>query len=363
MANATVMPNHIALAEQFTISDNFYVDADVSADGHRWLANTYPNEWLETHHPASYGGQRELKEESNAPGKFGMTGASGAIYPEDYNQNGSMWDHLERNKKEFYNFGFGVEFGPGNIADSTMKYGGVRYLVNYPLPGPLYDRTSRLFPTYNMAIPDQFRADVFIKEVKEKYLDKKIEFPAMLTLQLLNDHGAGERAHAGFPFHESYMADNDLALGRVVEFLSHTPYWKNMMIVVTEDDAQGGSDHIDAHRSLLMVISPYAKKNFNSHAHYSFGSIFKTFWNVLGVPCLNQYDFGATDLSNCFTSTPNFAPYNAVPVDARIFDPAKALKPFDENFDWEALIESPKLDDPDEIKKVKKDDGRLKVGH
>ena len=360
---ATVMPNHLALAEQFAISDNFYVDADVSADGHRWLTNTYPNEWLETHYPASYGGQRKLKEESSAPGKFGMTGASGAIYPEDYNQHGSMWDHLVRHKKEFYNFGFGVEFDPGSFSDSTFKFGGVRYLVNYPLPGPLYDRTSRLFPTYNMAIPDQFRADVFINEVKEKYLNKNLELPSLLTLQLLNDHGAGERAAAGFPYFQSYMADNDLALGRVVEFLSHTPFWKNMMIVVTEDDAQGGTDHVDAHRSLLMVISPYAKRNFNSHVHSSFGSIFKTFWNVLDVPCLNQYDFGATDLSDCFQSEPDFTPYSAVPVDARIFNPAKALKPFEENFDWEALVQSPKLDDPDEIKKVKKDDDRMKVGH
>jgi hypothetical protein len=363
VSNATIMPNHLKLAKQFTISDNFYVDADVSADGHRWLANTYPNEWLETHTAAAYGGQRSLKAESNAPGKFGITGASGAIYPEDYNQHGSMWDHLQRFGKEFYNFGFGVEFDAGSFADSTFKYGGVRYLVNYPIPGPLYDRTSRLFPTFNMAIPDQFRSDVFIKEVKEKYLDKNLELPHLLTLQLLNDHGAGERAHAGFPFMESYMADNDLALGRVVEFLSHTEYWKNMMIIVTEDDAQGGMDHIDAHRSLLLVISPYAKKNFNSHQHYSFGSIFKTFWNVMGVPCLNQYDYGATDMADCFTSDPDFTPYNAVPVDARIFDPARALMPFDEKFDWEAVLNSPELDDPDDIKKTRKEDERLKVNH
>ena len=360
---ADVMPNHLALAEQFTISDNFYVDADVSADGHRWLASTYPNEWMETHHPAAYGGKRNLNEDSKAPGKFGMTGASGAIYPEDYNQHGSMWDHLARHGKEFYNFGFGVEFDAGSFADSTFKQGGVRYLVNYPLPGPLYDRTSRLFLTYNMAIPDQYRADIFMKEIRERYLVRKKELPSVLTLQLLNDHGAGERAHAGFPFFQSYMADNDLALGRVVEFLSHTPYWKNMLIVVTEDDAQGGRDHIDAHRSLLLVISPYAKRNFNSHDHYSFGSIFKTFWNILGVPPLNQYDFSASALSDCFTATPDFTPYSAVPVDPRIFDPQKALTPFDEKFDWEATLQSPKLDDPDEIKKVREKDERLEVNH
>jgi YVTN family beta-propeller protein len=361
--NVTVMPNHLELAKQFAFSDNFYVDADVSADGHRWLTNTYPNEWMETHHPASYGGKRELKEESKAPGKFGMTGASGAIYPEDYNQHGSMWEHMHRNGIEFYNFGFGVEFDAGSFADSTFKQGGVRYLVNYPLPGPLYDRTSRIFPTYNMAIPDQYRADMFIKEINEKFLDKKKDLPSVLTLQLLNDHGAGERPHAGFPFTESYMSDNDLALGRVVEYLSHLPQWKNMMIVVTEDDAQGGRDHVDAHRSLLMIISPYAKKNFSSHQHYSFGSIFKTFWNVLGLPYLNQYDFAANDMGDCFTAEPDFTPYSAVPVDPRVFDPQKALDPFDKKFDWEALKDSPKLDDPDEIQKAREKDKRLEVNH
>jgi YVTN family beta-propeller protein len=363
--NVTVMPNHLALAERFAISDNFYVDADVSADGHVWLTNTYPNQWMEAHHPAAYGGKRSQREESKAPGKFGMTGAAGAIFPESYNQAGSMWENLERHGKEFYNFGFGVEFDAGSFSDSTFKYGGVRYLVNYPLPGPLYNRTSHMFPTFNMAIPDQFRADIFIKEITEKYLDAKKELPSMLTLQLLNDHGAGERAAAGFPFHESYMADNDLALGRVVEFLSHTSYWKNMMIIVTEDDAQGGSDHIDAHRSILMVMSPYAKKNFNSHQHYSFGSIFKTFWNVLGTSYLNQYDFGVNDLGDCFTDKPDFTPYNALPVDPRIFDPTKAMSPLDEKFDWKAFRDSPELDDPEDMKQAakKKDDGRTKVNH
>lgn len=363
VSNATVMPNHLALAEQFTISDNFYVDSDVSADGHVWLTNTYPNQWMETHAPAAYGGKRSMKEESKAPGKFGMTGAAGAIFPESYNEAGSMWEHLERNGIEFYNFGFGVEFDAGSFSDSTFKYGGVRYLVNYPLPGPLYNRTSRLFPTFNMAIPDQFRTDIFIKEINEKFINQEKDLPPVLTLQLLNDHGAGERPDAGFPFNESYMADNDLALGRVVEYLSHLPQWKNMMIVVTEDDAQGGTDHIDAHRSLLMVISPYAKKNFNSHLHYSFGSIFKTFWHVLGIPYLNQYDYGVTDMSDCFTGEPDFTPYNALPVDPRIFNPQVALDPFDEKFDWEAIDQSPKLDDPDEIKKAREKDKRMQVKH
>lgn len=103
---------------------------------------------------------------------------------------------------------------------------------------------------------------------------------------------------------------------------------------------------MDAHRSILMVISPYAKKQYAGHVHYSFGSIFKTFWNVLGIPYLNQYDAGATDLSDLFTAEPDFRPYNALPVDTRIFDPQAALTPIDEKFNWQALEENSDMDHP-----------------
>ncbi|MFN9682202.1 MAG: bifunctional YncE family protein/alkaline phosphatase family protein, partial [Bacteroidota bacterium] len=258
--NVNVMPNHIKLAERFAISDNFYVDSDVSADGHRWLANTYPNEWVEATTPANYGNNREHKENSEAPGNLGINGAAGAIFPEDYNEAGSMWDHLYRHDKSYFNFGFGVMFEPADYKD-TYKYGGIRHKANYPMPTPLLDRTSYEFATYNMAIPDQFRMTVFEKEFNEKWGPGKDSLPSMLTVILPNDHGSGERPEAGYPFKESYMADNDLAVGRIVEFLSKTPYWKNMLILITEDDAQGGVDHVDAHRSVLMAISPYTKRN------------------------------------------------------------------------------------------------------
>lgn len=343
--DADIMINHLALAKRFAISDNFYVDADHSADGHRWLVDTYPNEWVETHVSAAYGGRRGMKAQSDAPGNYGIVGASGAIYPEDYNEHGSLWDHMERNHISFHNFGFGTEMA-GTYSDSTLKYAGVKYMVNFPMPGPLYDRSSRIYPTYNMAIPDQFRVDVFQQEFEKNWMGEGKDMPQMITLILPNDHGAGDRPHAGYPFRESYMADNDLALGRIVEYLSHTPYWKNMAIIVTEDDSQNGVDHVDAHRSLLMVISPYARQNYIGHQHYSFGSIFKTFWNIYGISPLNQYDSWATDLSDLFTANPDFTPYNAFEVDTRVFDPQKALDPFDEEFDWSALVEGPELDDP-----------------
>jgi YVTN family beta-propeller protein len=350
---ADVMPNHNALARRFAISDNFYCDSDVSADGHRWLVNTYPNEWCETSTAASYGGRRDLKEDSKAPGNLAFYGAAGSIYAEDFNEGGSMWEHLERHKKDFFNFGFGVEMAAA-YSDSTMKYIGELYTVNYPLPAPLFDKSSTIFPTYNMAIPDQFRADLFIKEFNQRW--GKGGLPSVITLMIPNDHGSKERPHAGFPFTESYMADNDLALGRIVEFLSNTPYWKNMAIVVTEDDPQGGVDHVDAHRSLLMVASPYAKKNYIGNVHYSFGSIFKTFFNILNIPYLNQYDAAATDMSDMFTDKPDFTPYRALPVDQRVFDPQKALDPLDEKFDWRAFSESEELDKVETMQKRRAED-------
>jgi len=361
LENVDVMPNHIKLAQAFSMSDNFYVDADVSADGHRWLVNTYPNEWVETCTAASYGSNRSFRFGSKAPGVYAMNGSAGAIYPEDYNEAGSMWDHLERHGIDFFNFGFSIMFEPG-IYDPKYKYEGIRHYINYPVPAPIWDRTSKQFPTYNMAIPDQFRIDQFQKEFDEKWINGRGTMPAFITVIIPNDHGAGERPDAGYPLRESYMADNDLAVGRIVEYLSHTPYWKNMLIVITEDDAQNGVDHVDAHRSLLMLVSPWVKRDYVSHGHYSFGSIFKTFWNILGLPYLNQYDAGATDLADCFTATPNLEPYDALPVDPRMFDPQKALDPYDESFDWKALDESPDMDNQqDMIRESKeKDEYRLK---
>ena len=346
LEDLTIMPNHLRLVERFALADNFYCDSDHSADGHRWLVGTYPNEWVETNVSAGYGGGRDTKGGSRAPGALAATGASAAIYPEDYNEAGSIWEHMERGRIDFYNFGLGLDLA-NNIEDMAFKYTGQRYKVNYPVPAPMYHRTSDSYPTWNMRIPDQFRADMFIKEFRERWLDPKKGMPRLITIYLPNDHGDDPRPRAGYPYVESYMMDNDLALGRIVDFLSHTPYWKKMAIFITEDDPQGGVDHIDAHRSALMVVSPWARKGHVSHVHYSFGSIMKTFWHILNLPHLNQFDFGATDLADCFSGDPDFTPYIAQPVDPDIFDPGQALTPLHEKFDWAALFTTPVLDDPE----------------
>ena len=360
VSNVTVAPNHLALAEQFAFSDNFYCDADHSADGHRWLVGTYPNEWVETTTSASYGGNRNMKAGSKAPGNLLMVGSSSAIYPEDYNEAGSIWDHFERNKVSYFNFGLGLGLA-ARLDDRSFKPLGVKYMGNYPLPASLIRNSSRLFSVYNTAIPDQFRADMFIKEVEERWRKPGKKLPSVLTARIPNDHGAAERPEDGYPFRESYMADNDLAVGRVVEYLSRTPYWKNMAIVITEDDSQGGIDHVDAHRSILMVVSPYAKKRFASHVHYSFGSIFKTMWHSLGLPYLNQYDAAAADMGDMFSHKPDFTPYNAKASDLRIFNPQAALTPLDEKFNWKALDANSDMDHPAQMLEDSKElDNRLK---
>ena len=345
-----VMVNHLKLADEYAISDNFYCDGDQSLDGHWWLVNAYPNDWIETDVVVYYGGGRSRVEGSKAPGNLIFQYGFSQL-PEDYNEAGSMWEHLQRQQKSFYNFGLDIWFSglDNDVAKTKEKDVAVKAITNFPISQALFDNTSRRFPSYNTGIPEQYRADVFIEEFTERWLGKdgqppKEEMPAVVVIYYGVDHGAPERPDDGYPFWASYMADNDLALGRTVEFLSQTPYWKNMAIIVTEDDSQDGRDHVDAHRSILMVISPYAKKNYVSNVHTSFGSIFKTIWNTLGMPYLNHYDAAANDFSDMFTAEPDFSPYFALPVDGRLFDPEKALTPLDENFNWKAVEESPGLD-------------------
>ncbi len=344
--SATVMPNHLKIAQEFAISDNFYCDSDASVHGHRWMVGTYPNEWVEIN-----SSMRETRKVfSSAPGRKYVAGSSGAVYPEDYNEAGGMWEHLARHGVEFYNFGLGFEFS-ASAEEQWHKFTGVKMAVMFPMPKPLFQRTSRIYATFNTSVPDQFRIDMFEKELKDKWLSGKEKFPPLITMMIPNDHGAGERPSDGYPFRESYMADNDLAVGRVIQTLSHTPWWKNMLIMITEDDAQDGRDHIDAHRSILLVISPWAKRGYVSHTHANFGAILKTIYQILDMPPLNQFDAGASLLQDFFTDKPDYTPYNATMVDKRIFDPQKALDPYDVNFRWESLKESPEIDNENDFRK------------
>ena len=151
----------------------------------------------------------------------------------------------------------------------------------------------------------------------------------------------------GYPYQESRVADNDYALGRIVEYLSNSPWWKEMAVFITEDDAQGGRDHIDSHRTLLVAAGPYIQRQYVSHVHSSFPGLLKTVFRILGIPPLNLYDAAASDLAECFTSSPDFTPYHVVPVDKRLFDPAAAKEP-------EHGKPSPAMDDPRVVRELQK---------
>lgn len=337
--HARVTPNHHALAQRFGISDNYYVDSDVSVDGHHWLQGNYPNELLETSWPASYGDKFTFVADPDAPGRLEIGGA--APRPETYPQAGSLWIHLARHHITFRNYGEGLDV-PGNEDGPGLEPTGLREILNAPLPEPLFENTSRSYPTFNTDISDQYRFQQFLAEFRVRYLSGQEPLPQFICIWLPNDHTDKPRPTEGYPFRASYVADNDLALGKLVELFSHSPYWKDMAIFVTEDDAQDGTDHVDAHRSPLLVISPYSRRTV-WHAHTSMESILKTFDLILGLPALNEYDATATDLSECFTDQPDFTPYNALPPDTRIFDPAKVVE---SGLDMKAGVHSEPLDDP-----------------
>jgi DNA-binding beta-propeller fold protein YncE len=343
LEHVQVTPNQHALAKRFAFGDNFYVDSDVSVDGHHWLVGNYPNELLESAWPTGYGGKFDFVPDEEAPGRLDI-GASSTI-PETYLENGSLWENLARAQLSFRNYGEGMEL-PGDD-ESTGEYPtGSRQAVNVPMPKVLFDNTSRDFPTFNTNISDQYRFAQFKKEFDEFASGKK-PMPRFIYIWLPNDHTADPRPEDGYPYHASYVADNDLALGKLVELFSHSPFWEDMAIVVTEDDAQDGQDHVDAHRSLLFAISPYAKPGV-SHVHTSMASIIKTIDLILGMPFINQYDAAASDLSDMFTDTPDLTPYIALPSDTRIFDPAKVKEPGLEAKPGE------RLDNPDLIRKEMK---------
>jgi YVTN family beta-propeller protein len=338
LRSVNVTPNHHALAEQFAFSDNFYADSEVSVDGHHWMVGSYPNAWTESTLMAAYGGQKNFRFPTSAPGRYLFTGSNSSVHPEEQLEAGALWHHLERHKVPFRNFGEGFELagideGPG------LKPTGARFVTNVPMPDPLYRNTSREYPGYNTNIPDQFRANAFISEIEKRHIVGHEPLPRFIYIHLPNDHMAKPRPEDGYPFQASYVADNDYALGRILEFLSKSPWWKQMAVFVTEDDAQGGVDHVDSHRSILMVASPYARKNYVSKTNASFPALLKTAFRLLNLPPLNLFDATASDLSDCFTATPDFTPYTLKAIRPELFDPAKARDPLDPK-------PGPRMDDP-----------------
>jgi len=334
-----VTPNHHAMAMGWAFSDNFYTDSEVSVDGHHWLVGCYPDAWTETSFRAAYADGKDFRFPTTAPGRLNFAGSNSSVHPEERPEGGTIWHHLARYGVPFRNYGEGFELAGVDEGEGLQPTGG-RFVTNVPMPDPLFRNTSRAYPVFNMRVPDQFRATQFIHEIQEKYVKGGEAFPRFIYIDLPNDHMDKPRPKDGYPFEASFVADNDYALGRIVEFLSQTPWWREMAIFVTEDDAQGGRDHIDAHRTVLMGVGPYFKRNYVSHVNTSFPGMLKTIFRLLGLPPLNLFDAVASDLGDCFTNTPDYAGYQLLKEDPRLFEPAAAREPLDPQ-------PSPKMDDPE----------------
>jgi YVTN family beta-propeller protein len=338
-----IMPNHVRLAEQFGISDNFYMEPQASGDGHRWLVGAYPSLWTTRVFYSGWG----FKKSETAKGRVVSISSNGSQIPEDYLENGSMWEHLSRGGIPFRNYGEGFEF-PDNDEGPMTNRTGAYTQVNFPMPKVLFDNTDFDYPAYNNHIPDIARVDWFVEDLDEYRTKHENSIPKFINVTLCNDHGAAPNPKNGFPFVASYMADNDLALGKIVAYLSSQPEWKKMAIFVTQDDSGGDNDSIDRHRSYVLCISPWAKRGNVTHEHTSIMSIIKTIYGLFDLGPNNLFDATASDLSDMFASVPDFTPYKYVPVDPRVFKPEDTFDPTDPKFERRRK-EGPvvKMDDPD----------------
>ena len=347
--NMKVTPNHHKAAKQFAFSDNFYCDSDASIHGHHWMVGVIPNEWVETNSSVD----KTAKYFSSAPGRI-FPGSTGSMDPEDYAEIGGLWEALERKGLEFYNFGEANETAHVRETWSDTATGAA-HGVMVPMQKALYQRTSNNYAGYNMNIPDQFRMNQFEDEFTKMWIKGDKVMPSLIAVQIPNDHTASPRPEDGYFSSASYVADNDLAVGRILHFLSRTKYWQNMLVIITEDDPQGGVDHIDAHRSILMMAGPYVKKGYISHTHANFGSILKVIYNILGAPYVNQYDVTASLLQDFFTPIPDYTPYTVEPHDPRVFNADKAMSKYNRWVDWKTIMQGPEMDDVKVIKKSFKD--------
>ncbi len=277
-----ITPNVHALVENFTLFDNFYVDAEVSADGHNWSMAAYATDYVEKTWPTHYG---------DRGGHYEFEGGVPIAAP----KSGYIWDNVLNNKRSFRNYGEYTWFDkkhPGFYRASDAN---------------LRPYTSTTYPCFDLSVKDVTRFSIWKKEF-DRYVAGD-SLPDFILMRLPNDHTAGTKK--GMPTVGAMVADNDFALGKIVETISHTKYWESSIILVVEDDAQDGSDHVDAHRSVLLAIGPYIKHGFVDHTMYSTSSVLKTIELILGLPAMTQYDFAARPLNAALSNLADLTPYTA----------------------------------------------------
>lgn len=277
-----VTPNLHALSREFVLLDNFYVDAEVSADGHNWSTAAYATDYVEKTWPTSYG---------NRGGTYDYEGTRKVAFPKD----GFIWDYCKRNNVSYRSYGEFVEEGKPNIKALENHY-------------------CKAYLGWDLNFKDIERIKLWKADFDS--LLKINAVPQFNTIRLPNDHTSGQSKGAYSPL--AAVGDNDLAVGLLIEYISKSPIWKESAIFILEDDAQNGPDHVDAHRSTAYVVSPYIKKHSVNHTMYSTSGMLRTMELIVGLPPMSQYDAAALPLFDCFTSTPDTTTYESKPAQVDI---------------------------------------------
>ncbi|HEX5068611.1 MAG TPA: bifunctional YncE family protein/alkaline phosphatase family protein [Vicinamibacterales bacterium] len=306
-------PNAHALAREFVTFDNFYVNAEVSYAGHAFSTGAYSNDFVEKIWPTNYGG-RGATYLSEGGGTMRTPYGNIAAPP-----NGYIWDAVvraNRTVRSYGEFAARARAGAPESEPSTAARAVQRGEMIATVPG-LEGRVHPSFPGFDLSITDNHRVDIWLEEFKA--FESNGQLPALSIIRLGNDHTNGTRA--GSPTPRAMIAENDLALGRLVEAISRSVYWKDSAIFVVEDDAQDGPDHVDAHRSVVLVISPYARRGVVDSTLYTTSGVLRTMELILGAEPMTQYDAAATPMHAAFQRTPVMTPYARkdarIPLDER----------------------------------------------
>ncbi|HXB06985.1 MAG TPA: bifunctional YncE family protein/alkaline phosphatase family protein [Puia sp.] len=281
-----VTPNQHALAREFALLDNFYVNAEVSADGHNWSMGAYANDYLEKTWPTAYGGRGGVYD---AEGNRAVAN----------NKDGFIWDDCKRAGVSYRSYGeFGHEGGPKKDGKPN------------PLITTLQDHYCAGFTGWDLTVWDTTRYSQWQQDFDSLLAAGAV--PRLNIIRIGNDHTAGLRRGQPTPF--AYVADNDLAVGEFIEHLSRSPIWKESVVFMLEDDAQNGPDHVDAHRSPVYVAGGLVKRHFVDHTMYSTTSVLRTMELILGMAPMTQFDAAATPMWRCFTTLPDLTPFPARPA-------------------------------------------------
>jgi YVTN family beta-propeller protein len=287
-----VTPNLHQIARQFVLLDNFYVDAEVSADGHEWSMAAYATDFVEKMWPLNYGHNRAKKFPYPAEGYFPIASPAG----------GYVWDSAAEAGVSYRSYGEFVSLNSSTNIPARAR-----------LPA-LRGHLDEWYHGFDLSYSDVKRTERFIAELKR--FEAAGDMPRLQILRLPNDHTHG--ATAGFPTPTAYVAENDLAMGLIVEAVSRSKFWPQTAIFVVEDDAQNGPDHVDAHRTTAFVISPYTKHGAVDSTMYSTSSMLRTIELILGLKPMSQYDAAATPMFNSFQPTPDLRPYQALPANVNL---------------------------------------------